>query len=468
MHLSLYTLLSSAIDLRNFGSVKELQEMLKKGINREIIIGWGFDHEKFPEGRMPTRIDLDSVSSEIPIFILRFDEHIGVVNSKFLRRLKINRNTKEPEGGKIGRFLDGQPNGVLIDKALPTEGILDNPIIKDSMLKNFLEVQAEFFSKGLTSVSDMGINFETLEFYREMEEKGYLKMRIHTYLNESCLKDNERIKKEMKKNNLGFVQVRGLKLFIDGSFGASSGALYEPYADDPGNYGLLRISPKKLADLARKADEMDMQLSIHAIGDKALTLALDALSCTRNKILRHRVEHIQLVNEEHLEQMKKLKIIAVIQPVFVGTDSPWAEKRLGRERIHQAYPLKRVINKGIRVAGSSDCPVTDADPFLELYFSVSHKYLDGEEMPDWVRKERIGIKDALKIFTEDASYALHENKGRIEEGMLADFILLSENPLQLPIDQIQSLHVLQTYVGGQLVYKTKGVTSVLGTVVNAQ
>jgi len=149
--------------------------------------------------------------------------------------------------------------------------------------------------------------------------------------------------------------------------------------------------------------------------------------------------------------MKKLKIIAVIQPVFVGTDSPWAEKRLGRERIQQAYPLKRVINKGIRVAGSSDCPVTDADPFLELYFSVSHKYLNGEEMPDWVRKERIGIKDALKIFTEDASYALHENKGRIEEGMLADFILLSENPLQLPIDQIQSLHVLQTYVGGRLV-----------------
>jgi len=101
MHLSLYTLLSSAIDLRNCGSVEELQEMLKKGMNREIIIGWGFDHEKFTEGRMPTRIDLDSVSSEIPIFILRFDEHIGVVNSKFLRRLKINRNTKEPEGGKM-------------------------------------------------------------------------------------------------------------------------------------------------------------------------------------------------------------------------------------------------------------------------------------------------------------------------------------------------------------------------------
>ena len=149
--------------------------------------------------------------------------------------------------------------------------------------------------------------------------------------------------------------------------------------------------------------------------------------------------------------MKKLEVIAVIQPVFVGTDSPWAEKRLGKERIQQAYPLKRVIEKGIRVAGSSDCPVTDADPFLELYFSVSHKDLDGEEMPDWVRKERIGIKDALKIFSEGASYALHENKGKIEEGMLADFIVLSENPLQLSPKHILSLRVLQTYVGGQLV-----------------
>ena len=422
---------------------------MKKGIGQELIVGWGFDNEQFQEGRMPTREDLDGVSSEIPIFILRFDEHIGVVNSEFLRRLRIHQNTIDPEGGKIGRFSDGQPNGILVDKALPTEDILNNSWIKSSMQQNLLKVQEELFRKGLTSVSDMGINFDTLDFYRDMEEKGYLKMRVHVYLNEDCLKEKERIEKEMSKNGPGLVQVRGLKLIVDGSFGASSGALYEPYINDPKNYGLLRILPERLNNLAKQADEMGIQLSIHVIGDRALTYALNALSCTRNRFLRHRIEHIQLVNEEHLKKMKQLEIIAAIQPIFVSTDSPWAEKRLGRKRIQLAYPLKRVVEKGIKVAGSSDCPVASAEPFLGIYFAVSHKDLEGKKLPDWVKKERIGIKEALKIFTEGASYALHENKGQIKEGMQADFIALSENPLHLHIQKIPSLRVLQTYLGGQ-------------------
>jgi hypothetical protein len=196
---------------------------------------------------------------------------------------------------------------------------------------------------------------------------------------------------------------------------------------------------------------MGMQLSIQAIGDRALTYALNALSCTRNRFLRQRVEHLQLVNEEHLRKMKQLEVLAVIQPIFVSTDSLWAEKRLGRERIKLAYPLKRVVEKGIKIAGFSDCPVASTDPFLGIYFAVSPKDLEGKELPDWVRKERIEIKDALKIFTEGSSYALHENKGQIKQGMQADFMVLSENPLYLPIQKIPSLLVLQTYLGGQLV-----------------
>jgi len=451
MHLFLYTLLFSAVDLRECNSIKEVQNKLKEKIDQEVIIGWGFDHEKFQEGRMPTRDDLDVVSHQIPTFILRFDEHVGVVNSEFLKRLEINRDTKEPEGGKIGHFSDGLPNGILVDNALPTDEMLNNPHIKKSMVKNFLDVQNQLLSRGITSIGEMGIDFETLDFYREMDRKGYLKIRVHVYLSEKCLAEKKRIKNEMKKNTGNRVQVRGLKLFVDGSFGASSGALYESYSDDPGNYGILRIQPERLKELAQQADELGMQLSIHVIGDKALSYALDALSKTKNKFLRHRVEHIQLVNEELLKRMKSLGIIAAIQPVFVGTDSFWAEKRLGKERVYQSYPLGSVLNRGIKVAGSSDCPVTEADPFLELYFSVSQKDLEGKEMPEWVRKERIGIREALKIFTEDASYALHENKGRIEEGMLADFIVLSENPLLLTPKNILSLRVFQTYLGGQLV-----------------
>jgi len=451
MHLSLHTTLFSAVDLRECCSIKALQEKLRAEKNKDVIIGWGFDHEKFQEDRMPDRNDLDAVSSEIPIFILRFDEHIGVVNSAFLKRLEIDAKSKEAEGGKIGRFSDGLPNGILVDNALPTDDMLNNPYLKKSMLENFLSVQKQLLSRGLTSVSDMGIDFETLDFYREMEAEGYLKMRIHVYLSEKCLSNHEGIQQEMQKNSQSLVQVRGLKLFVDGSFGAASGALYEPYEDEPENTGILRIKPERLKELTRRADELDMQLSIHAIGDKALTYTLDALEETRNALLRHRVEHIQLVDEKHLERMKQLEIIAAIQPVFVATDSPWAEKRLGSERVKNSYPLRRVYEKGIKVAGSSDCPVTEADPFLELYFSVSHHNLNGQEMPDWVKNERISLKNALKIFTENASYALHEKKGKLEKDMLADFIVLSENPLQLPLERLHSIRVLKTYLGGQSV-----------------
>ena len=455
MHLSLYTLLFSSVDLRKCNSIDELQRKLKDEIDKEVIIGWGFDHEKFREERMPNRDDLDAISFKIPIFILRFDEHIGVVNSEFLKRLGIHKSTKEPEGGKIGRFSNGLPNGILIDNALPVEKMLNNSRIKNSMLNNFVEVQKKLLSRGLTSVSDMGINFHTLDFYRELESSDILKMRLHIYLNEECLSEKNRIKKEMQKNVNSLVKVRGLKLFVDGSFGASSGALYEPYADDPDNTGILRIQPERLKKLTRQADELGMQLSIHAIGDKALTYTIDALTETRVELLRHRVEHIQLVNEGHLQSMKNLNIIAAIQPVFVATDSPWAEKRLGRERVQQSYPLKSVLKKGIRVAGSSDCPVTEADPFLELYYSVSNKYLNGKEMPYWVQKERISLKEAFEIFTENASYALQENKGRIEEGMIGDFIVLSENPIRVSLNKIPFMKVGQTYMNGRLVYKNK-------------
>lgn len=455
MHLSLYTLLFSSVDLRECNSIYELQCKLKDEKDKEVIIGWGFDHEKFQEDRMPNRDDLDAISFKIPIFILRFDEHIGVVNSEFLKRLEIHKSTKEPKGGKIGHFSNGLPNGILVDNALPIEKMLNNSQIKSSMLNNFIEVQKKFLSRGLTSVSDMGINFNTLDFYRELESSDILKMRLHIYLNEECLPERNRIKKEIQKNVDSLVQVRGLKLYVDGSFGASSGALYEPYADDPENTGILRIQPERLKKLTQQADELGMQLSIHAIGDKALTYTLDALSETRNKLLRHRIEHLQLVNEEHLQNMKKLNVIAVIQPVFVATDGPWAEKRLGRERVQQSYPLKSVLNQGIRVAGSSDCPVTEADPFLELYYSVSNRYLNGEEMPDWVQKERISLKEAFEIFTEDASYALQENKGRIEEGMIGDFIVLSENLLRISLNEIPFIKVGQTYINGKLEYKNK-------------
>jgi len=449
MHFSMLVALFSAASLRDCRSIEELKERLNANKN-DFVIGWGFDHELFKEKRMPTREDMDEISRAIPVIAFRLDGHICVVNSRTLQISGIDENTEDPEGGHIGRFPDGSPNGILVDRAIPTN-LLKNP--KMSLQQNFLKAQEVLLSTGLTSVSDMGIDFDTLQLYRYIESAGMLKIRVNVYLSEECLGAKERILDEMRKGKL--VKVRGLKLFADGSFGARSGALFEEYSDDPGNTGIIRTSLEKLEGFVKKAEELDMQVAIHAIGDKGLFNALSALSKAKNRELRHRVEHIQLVNESLLDMMKELDVVAVIQPIFIGSDRPWAESRLGKERINHAYPLRSLIDHNLRVAGSSDCPVETQDPFQGIYFSSSSKDLEGNELPGWVKKERISIKDAITIFTEGAAYALHENKGKIERGMLADFIVLPENPVETRVENIKALKVLKTFVNGELVY-TRG------------
>jgi len=376
------------------------------------------------------------------------------VNSKLLGMLGINKDTKDPEGGLIGRFPDENPNGVLIDKAMPEENLLKNLKINSSLQENFLKAQKMLLSMGLTSVSDMGIDFDTLRMYRLMESSGLLRIRINVYLTEECLEAEEKIIEEMNKGEL--VKVRGLKLFADGSFGAKSGALFEEYSDDPGNTGIIRTPLEKLDEFVKKAEDLGLQVSIHAIGDKALFNAISALSKTKNKNLRHRIEHIQLANKNLLIKMKEISIVAVIQPIFIKSDSSWAESRLGKKRINYAYPLKSVIDHNIIVAGSSDCPVETPNPFLGIYFSSSNKDLEGNELPEWVKKERISVENAIKIFTEGAAYALHENEGKIEKGMLADFIVLHENPIRIGTEKIKDLKAMKTFINGELVYGSEG------------
>jgi hypothetical protein len=306
---------------------------------------------------------------------------------------------------------------------------------------------------GLTSITDMGIGFNTLKSYRDLENAGKIKMRGSLYLSEECLEHREKIIDELPKGEL--LKIRGIKLFADGSLGSRGAALFEEYSDDPGNTGIILTPLERLEEFVEKANELGLQIAIHAIGDKGLSNALTALSKSKNKGLRHRIEHIQLVNNHLLNKLRELDIVAVIQPLFIKSDSLWAENRLGKERIHFSYPLKSLLDNNIKVAASSDSPVETPNPFLGLFFCVSHKDLEGNGLPEWIKKERIGIGDAIKMYTEGASYALFENKGRIEKGMFADFIVLPENPAKIEVEKIKDLRVLKTFVNGELVYNSE-------------
>ena len=348
-------------------------------------------------------------------------------------------------------FVDAHMHFSLFVALFPV-GITENPVMQNvsaSLKGDFLKAQKTLLSMGITSVSDMGVDFDILQLYRDIEEADQLKIRVNLYLFEECLEAKEKIMDEMKKGKLA--RVRGLKLFSDGTFGASTGALFEEYSDDPGNIGVL-TPLEKLENFVKNAEDLGMQVAIHAIGDRGLLNALSALS--KAKKLRHRVEHVQLVNENLLKMMEELDVVAVVQPISIKSDSSWVESRLGKRRINHAYPLKSLIDHNIKIAGSSDCPVETQDPFLGIYFASADRDVEGNDLPEWVRKERIGIMDALSIFTEGGAYALHENKGKIREGMLADFIVLPENPLEMGVEEIKEIKVLKTFVNGELVYSS--------------
>jgi len=451
MHFSIFSIfVLSVVDLNNIKSIEELKGKVKQDIKDTITVGWGFDHEIFKEKRLPTIDDLDEVSTEIPIIIYRFDGHLCVVNSKLLEICNINRESINPEGGIIGRFDDGRLNGILLETAIPTKTILNIPEILNSLKDNFLVSQEILLSLGITSVSDMGIGFNTLKVYRDLEKSGKIKIRISLYLDEECLQYPQRVMEELNYGDL--VRIKGIKIIADGTLGSKSAALFDSYSDDPGNKGFLRIPIEKLTKYICKADEMGLQVSVHAIGDRALSEVINAFSKVKNRELRHRIEHIQICNDDLLNKLKEMDIVAVIQPIFIKSDLLWAESRLGKDRVNNSYRLKSLIDKKIVVAASSDCPVETAAPFLGIFFSVSHRDLEDREFPEWVKRERITIEDAIKLYTEGAAFALSEKKGKIEVGQIADFIVLPENPLKIGIERIKDLNVLKTIINGEPVY----------------
>lgn len=457
MHFSEFVKSLSKVDLRDCASIEEIKEKLKENTEKKIIIGMSFDNEKFVEKRMPNKKDLDDVSKNVPIIIYRVDLHMCVVNSKVLKLLGIDKTSKSLEGGAIEKFSNGEPNGIFRENAVNIVIKLGQKFQSKEFKNNLIKASEIAFKYGLTSVSDLLVDWDMLQIYRELEKEGKIKIHINTYMiDDECLKDEKRFVEELSKGK--YVKLRGIKFLLDGSLGSKTAALLEGYSGDSKNVGIIRIPYDKLESKVIKADQLGLQISLHAIGDKSASYALEVLSKTkRRKQLRHRIEHLQVLNENLINKMKDLDIIAVVQPIFINTDYPWAEERLGQKRIQYAYTLKSILDKGIKVAGSSDCPVESMNPFWGIYCAVSHKDLRGNPFPEWVTKERITIKQALKLFNTEAAYATHENSGKLVPGAVADLIVLPEDPFKVTLDVLKSMDSLLTIINGKIVYAKKDI-----------
>lgn len=456
-HLVSYGIELSGANLRKSTSISEIQDALRRQSKRTRVDGWvlgyGWDQERLHERRFPNRFDLDAAVPDKPVCVFRVCEHICIANSVALRLSNITRTTESPAGGVIDYENEtGEPTGVFRENAMSLvhshiPGLDDRQLRKAISLAMHRAVSA-----GLTSIHCIVDEPQYLRVLQTMSRAGELRARIYVLIPDDWLDSASKI-----GISTGFgdemLRIQAIKVFTDGSLGARTAALDTPYSDLPDTQGVQIHSQDELNTIIECASRMGFQVAIHAIGDHAIAMALTAienaeLAVPQSDNLRHRIEHASVLNPDLIKRIKLAKVIASVQPHFIPSD-PWVPARVGRERARFVYPLRSLLKSGVTVVGGSDCPVEPIDPLEGISAAVNSATGD--------YGERVGIQDALEMFTKNAAFATHEEnlKGVIREGSIADLVVLDRDPLQIPLKEIREIRVLATIVGGRVTYESR-------------
>jgi predicted amidohydrolase YtcJ len=424
--------------------------------------GRGWDQNGWPGGKFPDAKDLDAFVPDRPAVARRVDGHAVWVNSAALRVIGAAA-ARDPEGGRILRRADGSPAGVFVDNAMDfVEKAMPAPSEAD-FARRLLAAATACAKVGLTQVQDASAYSPAeIDAISRLAESNALPIRIYATVSsrpdllETAFQRGVRI-----GSGSDFLTVRAIKSYADGALGSRGAALLADYSDEPGNRGLLVTPPERLDAIARQAREKGWQLWIHAIGDRGNRVALDAFSRARAALLkapsggdRPRIEHAQVVDSADIPRFAHEGVIASIQPTHATSDMPWAEMRLGPERIAGAYAWRRLVNAGARLAGGSDFPVESENPLLGFYAAVTRQDLSGKPAGGWRPQEVLTRREALALFTTGAAYAAFEEgrRGRIAAGFEGDLTVLSKDPMTAAAAQIPSIAVVLTVTGGRVVY----------------
>ncbi|MBD3195151.1 MAG: amidohydrolase family protein [Candidatus Lokiarchaeota archaeon] len=468
LHPIAYLFFLFNLDLAEIKSLDELKDTLKKTAadrpKDELILGLSLKEEDFTdsnEQKLPNRWDLDEACPDHPVFLLRYDGHIGIANTKALELAEIDESTEAPEGGEIRRDKKGRLTGVLSELAASlvlSKVSLPNPeIIEETAKKAF----NYFACKGLTSLHGV----VQIEAGAEMGDMGAFEVPILKSIIDVIPQNwyslvfakKPRKLKRIKKPPLdggtldSQFKVGCLKIFADGTYGSATALMHEPFSDQPDKSGFMVINEDTLYERMKKGHNLGFQIGIHTIGDKGNRIVVDLykklLQEFPKKDHRHRIEHASSLTLDVIEDMAELNIIASCQPQFINSEYKWLPKRLGKKRLKDAYPIKTLINKGVIVASGSDCPIEDPDVIMGLHALVTRN--------GFVPDECISIEEALKTFTINGAYAAFEEdiKGSIEEGKLADFVILDKNPLETPKNEIKNIQVVETIIRGKSVFR---------------
>jgi len=425
--------------------------------NQWIVEG-NWDHTLWG-GELPSKEWIDEFTKENPVAIYRMDGHMILANSTALKIAGIDRNTPKIKNGEIVKNSDGTPTGILKSEAMYL--VLNKiPSLTDSQKEKAIKsAQKYLHSNGVTSIHDVD-SLGGFEILKKMYANSELDIRVYSadpLYNWKALSNKEKVNTKWLKNGL-------LKGFVDGSLGSHSAAFKEPYSDKPEDSGILTVNIDSLKTWITKADNKNLQITVHAIGDKANNTLLNTyetvIQSNKNKDRRFRIEHAQHLDHNDISRFSDLNVIASMQPYHAIDDGRWAENLIGPERIKTTYAFKSLLDAKTTLVFGSDWPVAPASPLYGIYAAVTRQTLDNKNPNGWVPKQKITVKQALIAYTKNAAYSAFDEKikGTLEEGKLADFVILSEDLTKIEPQKIRDVKVLQTFVGGKKVYeREKGI-----------
>ena len=461
-HIPNLGLALSAVDLvgslSELDSVRRTRDFAAKYPNDKWILGRGWNQVLWPVKEFPHRRSLDNIVSDKPVALSRVDGHALWVNSVALALAGIGDDTPDPEGGQIIRDNKGVATGVLIDNAMDLLNPIF-PVASDEQIMAFeLRAMEYLASLGMTSAHDAGITAQEMRAFQALRKANEMPIRVYPMLhvldpdNDTYLKQGPIIDPDH------LLDLRSVKISIDGALGSRGAALFMDYSDQPGSKGLLLMSDEQLQHHIGRAMAAGYQVNTHAIGDLANAKVLDyyerLIGQYKSEAQRHRIEHSQILRVEDIPRFKSAGVIASIQPTHATSDKNMAGDRLGEKRLAGAYAWKSLRDSGAAMAGGSDFPVEPPNPFYGLHAAVTRQSRDNQPLGGWMKEQKLSRDETLSLFTEDAAYSAHQEEyiGRLLPGYYADYILLRDNYFTVPEQDIWKNKVIATYVAGREVF----------------
>ncbi len=444
-----------------------LQKYKEENPNKKWIKGYGWNQNNWNPAILPTKEALDEAFPDIPVFLKRIDEHVALVNQKALSVLNINQHSEIPKGGTLGFYeeknekgLEGL-NGLLYETALNLATDKMPPLTDEDFKRAFQGAEKACFSNGVTSVGDALMDKRMFELLDSMHREESLKLRVYAMIDPTEENQDYFLEKGIIKTD--YLHAGALKLFADGTLGSYGAAMLEGYSDNLSMYGAMWRSTDEYRKLIKKFADKGFQVNTHCIGDAANRIFLDlygeflGTEENKNKDLRWRIEHAQVVHPDDLVKFKKFKIIPSVQPTHAISDMPWVETRLGKNRLQHAYTYKELYQQNNMIAFGTDFPIEDVNPFATFHAAVARQDVLGNPKQGFQMDNALSREVALKAMTIWAAYsAFEENeKGSIEAGKFADFIIIDSDIMEIENNLLQNTLVLQTYVGGKMVYSSE-------------